>query len=103
MLIQLELPMINLQDIRSLTEFQRNTKQYLQQIRQSRNPMVLTVNGRAEVVVQDAEAYQDLLDRLERAESLAAIRQGIQEFEQGEGRPAREALEGLRAKHGISG
>jgi PHD/YefM family antitoxin component YafN of YafNO toxin-antitoxin module len=100
MLIQLELPMINLQDIRSLTEFQRNTKQ---QIRESRNPMVLTVNGRAEVVVQDAEAYQDLLDRLERAESLLAIRQGIQEFERGEGRPAREALEGLRAKHGISG
>jgi prevent-host-death family protein len=103
MLIQLELPMINLHNIRSLTEFQRNTKQYLQQIRQSRNPMVLTVNGRAEVVVQDAEAYQDLLDRLERAESLAAIRQGTQEFERGEGHPAREALEGLRAKHGISG
>ncbi len=37
---------------------------------------MLTVNGKAEVVVQDAEAYQSLLDRLERAEAIAAIRQG---------------------------
>lgn len=94
--------MINLKDIRSLTDFQRNAKQYLQHIRETRNPMVLTVNGKAEVVVQDAEAYQELLDRLERAESIAAIRQGIAEFERGEGQPARQALEALRAKHGIS-
>ncbi|MBV9387243.1 MAG: type II toxin-antitoxin system Phd/YefM family antitoxin [Chroococcidiopsidaceae cyanobacterium CP_BM_ER_R8_30] len=94
--------MINLKDIRSLTDFQRNAKQYLQHIRENRNPMVLTVNGKAEVVVQDAEAYQELLDRLERAESIAAIRQGIAEFERGEGRPARQALEALRAKHGVS-
>lgn len=94
--------MINLKDIRSLTDFQRNAKQYLQHIRESRSPIVLTVNGKAEMVVQDAEAYQDLLDRLERAEAIAAIRQGLAEFERGEGLPAREAFETLRAKHGIS-
>ena len=94
--------MINLKDIRSLTDFQRNAKQYLQHIRESRNPIVLTVNGKAEMVVQDAEAYQDLLDRLERAEAIADIRQGLAEFERGEGLPAREALETLRAKHDIS-
>jgi prevent-host-death family protein len=94
--------MINLKDIRSLTDFQRNAKQYLQHIRESRNPIVLTVNGKAEMVVQDAEAYQDLLDRLERAEAIADIRQGLAEFERGEGLPARAALETLRAKHGIS-
>ena len=94
--------MINLKDIRSLTDFQRNAKQYLQHIRESRNPIVLTVNGKAEMVVQDAEAYQDLLDRLEKAETIAAIRQGLDEFERGEGLPAQAALETLRAKHGIS-
>jgi PHD/YefM family antitoxin component YafN of YafNO toxin-antitoxin module len=94
--------MINLQDIRSLTEFQRNSRQFLQHLKETRNPLVLTVNGKAEVVVQDAEAYQLLLDRLERAEAIAAIRQGLAEFERGEGRSAREALEELRVKHGIS-
>lgn len=49
-------------------------------------------------MVQDAEAYQSLLDRLERAEAIAAIRQGLAEFERGEGRSAREALEELRVK-----
>jgi PHD/YefM family antitoxin component YafN of YafNO toxin-antitoxin module len=94
--------MINLKDIRSLTDFQRNTKQHLQHIRETRSPMVLTVNGRAEVVIQDVEAYQELLDRLEQAEVLAAIHQSSTEFEQVKGFPVREALEELRVKHGTS-
>jgi hypothetical protein len=60
------------------------------------------VNGKAEVVIQDAHAYQQLLERLEYAETVAAIRKGIEEFERGQGKPAREALEELRSKHGIS-
>ena len=55
-----------------------------------------------EVVVQDAIAYQKLLDRLEYAESVAAIRQGIEECDRVEAKPAKEALEELRAKHGKS-
>ena len=93
--------MIRLQDIQSLTDFQRNAKQFVQHVKNTKQPLVLTVNGRAEVVVQDAESYQMLLDRLERAESIAAIRQGIDELERGEGRQARQALEEIRAKHGI--
>jgi prevent-host-death family protein len=98
----LKAAMINLKDIHSLTDFQRNAKQYLQHLQQTKNPLVLTVNGKAEIVVQDAQAYQELLDRLEKAEATAAIRQGLAEFEQGEGRLAREALEQLREKYGIS-
>lgn len=94
--------MIDLRDIHSLTDFQRNTKQYIQRTKETQQPLVLTVNGKAEVVVQDALAYQKLLARLEYAESVAAIRKGIEEFEQGKGKPAREALEELRTKHDIS-
>ncbi|CBN57887.1 MULTISPECIES: type II toxin-antitoxin system Phd/YefM family antitoxin [Kamptonema] len=94
--------MIDLKDIHSLTDFQRNAKQYIQRTQETQQPLVLTVNGKAEVVVQDALAYQKLLDRLEYAESIAAIRKGIEEFEQGKGKPARETLEELRTKHGIS-
>ena len=43
-------------DIDSLTNFKRNTTQYLQRIKESGNPLILTVNGKAEVVVQDAES-----------------------------------------------
>jgi hypothetical protein len=63
---------------------------------------VLTVNGRAELVVQAAESYQKLLDRLERAEALAAIRKGMQQFARGEGLALGEAEKRLRKKHGFS-
>ncbi len=94
--------MINFDDIQSLTDFKRNTAKYLKKMKRSKGPVVLTVNGRAEIVVQDAKAYQQMLERVERAEAVVALTQGIGEFERGEGRPAREALEELRRKHGIS-
>ncbi len=60
------------------------------------------MNGRAELVVQDAESYQLLLERLDRAETLASIKRGIHQFERGEAIPLDEAEKRLRAKHGFS-
>jgi prevent-host-death family protein len=94
--------MIDLREIRSVTEFQRNIKDYVGRLKQRKTPLVLTVNGRAELVVQDAESYQELLDRLERAESLAAIRKGMVQFDRGEGIALGEAEKKLRKKHGFS-
>ena len=45
-------------DIRSLSEFKRNTVHLLDRLRKTEHPLVLTINGKAELVVQDAEAYQ---------------------------------------------
>jgi len=47
-------------DIQSLSSFKRNSLQFLQRIRQEGTPLVLTINGRAELVVQDVQAYQEL-------------------------------------------
>jgi len=63
---------------------------------------VLTVNGHAELVVQDAESYQKMLDRLERAETLAAIRRGMEQANRGEGIPLDEAEKRIMKKHGFS-
>ena len=63
---------------------------------------MLTVNGRAELVVQDADSYRELLDRLERAEALAAIRKGMEQFDRGEGIALDEAEKKLRKKHSFS-
>ena len=51
-------------DIRSLSDFKRNTVALLDRLRETGGPLVLTVNGKAELVVQDAAAYQALLDRV---------------------------------------
>ncbi len=94
--------MIDLREIRSLTDFQRNARDYMERIRETGSPLVLTVNGKAELVVQSAEAYQELLERLERAETVAALRVALEEEARGEARPAREALETLLREHGVS-
>jgi prevent-host-death family protein len=56
-------------DIHSLTDFKRRTSELVQQLHKTKRPIVLTVNGRPEVVVQEANAYQQLLDRLEALET----------------------------------
>jgi prevent-host-death family protein len=95
--------MINLsQDIHPLTDFKRNTSDFMNQMKETRRPVVLTVNGKAELVVQDAESYQRILERLERFESVEAIRLGIAAAEEGRVRPARQALGQLQEKLGIT-
>ena len=93
--------MIDLREVRSVTEFQRNIKDYVIRLKEKKTPLVLTVNGRAELVVQDAESYQLLLERLERAETVAAIRRGMKDAEEGRMIPLKDAAAKLRAKHGL--
>src|SRR5271169_4320694 len=58
--------MIRAEDIGSLTDFQRNTQAHLKRLRRTGRPELLTVNGKAEVVVQNASAYQRLIQSLEK-------------------------------------
>lgn len=69
--------MANPQDIESLTAFKRNTSEYIRKIKKSGNPLILTIKGKAEIVVQDAESYQRMLDALNRAETVVAVREGL--------------------------
>jgi len=75
--------MISLKDIESLTAFKRNTTEYVKKMKKSGNPLVLTVNGKAEIVVQDAESYQRMLEVLDRAETIEALREGLESVRQG--------------------
>ncbi|HYL69402.1 MAG TPA: type II toxin-antitoxin system Phd/YefM family antitoxin [Candidatus Limnocylindria bacterium] len=58
--------MVRPEDIGSLTDFNRNTKAHLKRLRRTGRPELLTVNGRAEVVVQSASAYQRLIKSIEK-------------------------------------
>ena len=93
--------MLSLSDIHPLSEFQRGAKAFLVRLKETKAPMVLTVNGKAAAVVQDAESYQQLLDKVELLESIVGIRKSIEEFEQGEGMPLKEAFQQLQKKYGL--
>jgi PHD/YefM family antitoxin component YafN of YafNO toxin-antitoxin module len=92
---------INLKNIYSLSDFQRKTREHIRRLKRSGRPEILTVNGKAELVVQDAESYQALLDALDRAETIAGIRQGVESVEKGKGKPASEVMAGIRKRHKI--
>jgi PHD/YefM family antitoxin component YafN of YafNO toxin-antitoxin module len=93
---------LDLANIHSLSDFQRNAKDHIRKLKKSGKPAILTVNGEAEVVVQSAEAYQKLLDDRELLDSIRGISRGLEQAKRGEGRPMREFLETLAKEHGIS-
>lgn len=88
-------------DIQSLTTFRRRSGDFVKQLKKSKRPVVLTVNGKAAAVVQDAEAYQRLLDIAARNDVFEAIRQGMEDAARGRVRPAAEVFEELRKRHEI--
>ena len=85
-------------DIRSLSDFKRKTGELLGRLKKTGHPLILTINGRAELVVQDAEAYQELLDRVE---TIEAFQRGFADVKAGRTKPARDVFGRLRRKHAI--
>jgi len=95
--------MINLsQDIQPLSTFKRNTNQLITQMKNTGHPIVLTINGIAELVIQDATSYQKLLDTIEELETILGIKQGLEDLAQGRTRPVNQFIEEMQKKHGIS-
>ncbi len=88
-------------DIQSLTTFRRRSGDFMKQLRKTKRPVVLTVKGKAAAVVQDADAYQRLLDIAAKADVNEAIRQGLDDVAKGRTRPAREVFEDVRLRYGI--
>jgi len=94
------------QDIQSLTTFRRRSGEFIKQLRKNKRPVILTVKGRAAAIVQDARAYQRLLDIAAVADAREGIRQGLEDARKGRTRPARgffaEFEAGLDKKYGLS-
>ena len=80
------------QDIQSLTMFKRNTSGMMKRMKKTGRPLVLTVKGKAEAVVMDAEVYQELADHLD---AVAGIRRGLAQAKKGMGRPVDEVFDDL--------
>lgn len=88
-------------DIMSLSTFKRDSNKVMRQMKKTKEPIVLTVNGKAAVVVQDAESYQSLLDLKERTEIIAVLRQRLSSLDSKKGRTADEFFTEFFAKNNI--
>lgn len=96
--------MINLsRDIQSLSTFKRNTNELINQMKTTGNPIVLTVNGKADLVVQDAVSYQKLLDTIEELESMLGIKKGLEDITTDNTQSLESFRSEMQQKHEISG
>lgn len=84
--------------VHSLSDFKRNTRDLLARMRLNGQPVILTINGRAELVVQDAQSYRTLLERPDELEAVAAVMRGVSDVEAGRATPLRRFEKEFRQK-----
>ena len=92
--------MFSANDIYSLTDFQRNAKDHVDRLTKTKRPEVLTVKGKAQVVVQDARAYEQIVEELE---TIKKVNAAAAAFDRGEGRPVQEFFDEFEKKHELAG
>ncbi len=92
-------PTIDLSEIHPMTDFLRNAKDYAQRLKKTGQPAVLTVNGQAELVVQDAKSYQELLSKAQEADDLRRLQDRVAEMKSGQVRDFDAAFTELETKH----
>jgi len=88
-------------DIQPLSKLIQHPDDVVAQVKRTGNPVVLTVDGKADVVVMDAAAYEALQKDQGLEISGEDLQRAIDEGDAGLGRPAREVLTEIFAKHGL--
>jgi prevent-host-death family protein len=88
------------EDIRSITDLKRHTREILDQVHTTGRPMVLTVNGRADAVLLNATVYQKHLQAANLARLLAPAES---EAAEGKSRPATDFLQEFKRDRKIQG
>ncbi|MEZ5345958.1 MAG: type II toxin-antitoxin system Phd/YefM family antitoxin [Pyrinomonadaceae bacterium] len=88
-------------EVQSLSVFKRDSSKFVDQLHKTKQPIVLTVDGKESLVVQDAESYHELLAAKEKIETLKAIQKGLVEVKKGESKPSDEFFAEFFTKYNI--
>ena len=88
------------EDIRSITDLKRNTREILDHIHTSGRPVVLTMNGRADSVIMDAKVWERYLQAGNMARLLVAPESEVADKKT---RPARQFFKEFRRARDIQG
>ncbi len=84
--------MFHLSDVISLTDFQRHTRAHIKRLKKSGRPLVLTINGRAAVVLNDAAEYEANQRARETRELIDSLEEGAESINRGGGKPFDEVF-----------
>ncbi|HMO79381.1 MAG TPA: type II toxin-antitoxin system Phd/YefM family antitoxin [Pyrinomonadaceae bacterium] len=86
-------------DIQSLSVFKRDTAKFRRQLKKTRQPIVLTVNGKADMVVIDAESYDEYIREKENIEFIASVNRGYEDMNAGRTKPAELVFREFEKRH----
>jgi antitoxin YefM len=85
------------QDIRPLSEFRANAAAFVQHVRSTRRPLVLTQHGRGAAVLLDIGEYERLVEQIELLQEVQTAEQQLADGQGVEHEEARtEILKRLR-------
>lgn len=88
-------------DIQSLSVFKRDSSKYLRQIKKTRAPLVLTVNGKAAAVVLDPDSYESYLREKDWQDTMAALRQARNDVKAGRVQDAEDFFREFEKRNNI--
>lgn len=86
-------------DIQSLSVFKRDTAKFRRQLKRTKQPIVLTVNGKADMVVIDADSYDEYLRAKDRLDMIASVNRGIDDMRAGRTKPAERVFRDFEKKY----
>ena len=76
------------EDVKPLSEFRANVSRFIERVRKTKRPIVLTQRGHSAAVVLDVSEYEQLLESVE---PLRDIHLAEKQFAQGKGAPQARA------------
>ena len=93
--------MADLTNSHSLTDFQRNARSFIAGLNETKEPLLLTVNGKVQAVLVDPVTFKELDRNREQERFIEAIREGLRDIDEGRTIPAEVLVREMKAKYGL--
>jgi len=93
--------MTELVNSRSLTDFQRNARSYIDGLNQTHVPLLLTVNGQVQAVMLDPETFQAFEKFLEQERFVAFLEEGLRDIDEGRTHSLDSVKAEFKARYGV--
>ena len=83
-------------DIYSVSDFNRKPAEHIKRLRETKTPEILTVNGKAAVVMIDPESYDQLTQDAELSRTLEQIALAKSQYKKGQSQSLDEVFNDLK-------
>ncbi len=89
-------------DIDSLSNFKLHTTEFIEQLKKTGRPVFLTVNGKEEIDLQDAQSHRETLAAFNFTLAVKSLRNSSKDIQEGRTQSIESAFQELLEKHDIS-